>query len=290
MTLNSLQAGKTACVNALISDAIDVLRESNAEQKAKTAMAAANRWRMQEYSHVPSDPLLPPDSPSRPEKPILGPPSQVPKRRLGSKDGRLALIHAVAHIELNAIDLAWDLIARYGRFVIDTLDLGTDFLDDWVQVGQEESSHFLYLNQRLEELNSYYGAEIAHSGLWDAALATKHDLLARLSIVPMVLEARGLDVNPSMSKRLRSAGDSATADILDLIYQEEIGHVKIGSFWFHKICARQDRDAKTTFESNLRNYFKGQLKPPFNTVARELAGLPRAYYERDDQKYEKQQV
>jgi len=283
---NSAAFSERADVSGLISDAVKVLNTANAVEKAHSALAAADRWRNGRYgsSHASA---LPPDVPARPTKPVLSDPKDVPKRRLGSPEGQIALVHAIAHIELNAIDLAWDMIARFGHAAITELKLGDAFLADWVKVGEEESQHFLYLNQRLDELGSYYGATLAHDGLWDAAQATKDDVLARLSIVPMVLEARGLDVNPNMAKRLRKAGDTVTADILDLIYQEEIGHVKIGSFWFHKICEIRGLSAKTTFESNLRNYFKGQLKPPFNNEARELAGLPLEYYDRSDQKRSK---
>jgi len=283
--VSSKQGSQTerAYFDGLMSDAVSVLRTAKAVDKAQMALTAADRWWSRTYDRG-SRPASPPDIPARPAEPVLGDPKDVPKRRLGSAEGRIALIHAVAHIELNAIDLAWDMIARFGDTAITQLNLGHGFLDDWVQVGEEEAKHFLYLNQRLEELGSYYGATMAHAGLWDAALATKDDLLARLSIVPMVLEARGLDVNPSMAKRLRSAGDGVTAEILDLIYQDEIGHVKIGTQWFHKICETRGLDAKTTFESNLRSYFKGQLKPPFNNEARELAGLPLSYYDPSEPK------
>lgn len=270
-------------LNGLIADAVKVLQTADGAEKAQAALAAADRWRAKQYDPN-STPVSPPDIPARPAKPILSAPKDVPRRRLGSPEGKIALIHAIAHIELNAIDLAWDMIARFGHTAVTRLHLGQAFLDDWVQVGEEEASHFLFLNQRLEDLNSYYGATLAHDGLWDAAKDTREDILARLSIVPMVLEARGLDVNPGMSERLRASGDDITAEILDLIYQDEIGHVKIGTYWFHKICSIRGLDAKTTFESNLRNYFKGQLKPPFNNEARELAGLPADYYERSVQK------
>ena len=199
----------------------------------------------------------------------------MPKRRnFGSSAGRLALLHALAHIELNAIDLAWDIVARFAG-----ADLPREFYADWVGVAAEEAEHFALLAQRLEALGSRYGALPAHDGLWEAAAATANDLLARLAVVPLVLEARGLDVTPEMRLRLERAGDAESAAILDRIYRDEIGHVAVGVRWFELLCRARGLDPAATYRDRVRCYFAGALKPPFNREARDRAGFPAAYYE-----------
>jgi uncharacterized ferritin-like protein (DUF455 family) len=166
----------------------------------------------------------PPPRPARPERPSLRLPKEMAKRRaFGSPAGRIALLHALAHIELNAIDLAWDLVARFAGE-----ELPRAFFDDWVEVAAEEAYHFALLARRLTELGARYGDLPAHDGLWEAAAATADDLLARLAVVPLVLEARGLDVTPQMAARLARVGDAQSAEILHRIYRDEIGHVAIG--------------------------------------------------------------
>jgi uncharacterized ferritin-like protein (DUF455 family) len=213
--------------------------------------------------------------PARPERPLLLPPRDMPKRRnFGAPTGRLALLHALAHIELNAIDLAWDIVARFAG-----ADLPRAFFDDWAGVAAEEAEHFALLAARLDALGGAYGALPAHDGLWEAAAATAHDLLARLAVVPLVLEARGLDVTPEMMRRLERAGDPESATVLQRIYRDEIGHVAVGVRWFAFLCRERGLDAETTYQDRVRRYFVGALKPPFNRDARERAGFPAAYYE-----------
>lgn len=198
----------------------------------------------------------------------------MPKRRnFGSLAGRVALLHALAHIELNAIDLAWDLIARFAA-----MRLPREFFDDWVGVAAEEAGHFGLLRARLADFGAAYGDLPAHDGLWEAAAATADDLLARLAVVPLVLEARGLDVTPGMAARLEHAGDTRSAAILHHIYEQEIGHVAIGRRWFEFLCRSQDLNPERIFHDRVRHRFKGILKPPFNDKARAAAGLPRRYY------------
>ncbi len=217
----------------------------------------------------------PPLRPARPEHPVLRPPRDMPRRRnFGAPAGRVALLHALAHIELNAIDLAWDLVARFGDS-----GLPRAFFDDWLGVAAEEAEHFALLASRLDTLGSAYGALPAHDGLWEAAAATAHDLIARLAIVPLVLEARGLDVTPEMILRLERAGDCASAAILARIYRDEIGHVAVGLRWFDRLCHERGLDPEAAFHDRVRRYFSGALKPPFNREARDQAGLPAAYYE-----------
>ena len=199
----------------------------------------------------------------------------MPKRRnFGSLAGRLALLHALAHIELNAIDLAWDILARFGDAA-----LPRDFYDDWVGVAAEEAEHFALLTGRLDTLGAGYGDLPAHDGLWEAAAATAHDLLARLAIVPLVLEARGLDVTPEMILRLERAGDAESATVLRRIYQDEIGHVAVGMRWFDWLSRERGLDPVAAFHDRVRRHFSGALKPPFNVEARSAAGFPAGYYE-----------
>jgi uncharacterized ferritin-like protein (DUF455 family) len=199
----------------------------------------------------------------------------MPRRRnFGAPSGRVALLHALAHIELNAIDLAWDLVARFAA-----AGLPRAFFDDWLGVAAEEAEHFALLASRLDALGSAYGALPAHDGLWEAAAATAHDLLARLAVVPLVLEARGLDVTPEMILRLERAGDPDSAAILAGIYQEEIGHVAVGVRWFELLCRERGLDPEAIFHDRVGRYFTGPLKPPFNREARDRAGFPAAYYE-----------
>jgi len=199
----------------------------------------------------------------------------MPKRRnFGSSAGRLALLHALAHIELNAIDLAWDITARFAG-----ADLPRKFYDDWVGVAAEEAEHFALLADRLEMLGGCYGALPAHDGLWEAAAATATDLLARLAVVPLVLEARGLDVTPEMIEKLRRQDDSASVAALETIYREEVAHVAAGERWFRFECARRGLDPVETYRELVRRYHRGGLKPPFNRAARDKAGFAAAFYE-----------
>jgi uncharacterized ferritin-like protein (DUF455 family) len=206
---------------------------------------------------------------------VLEPPKAMPRRRAaGSREGRVALLHALAHIELNAIDLAWDLIARFGAS-----DLPSSFYDDWVAVADEEAKHFSLLAARLRSFGARYGDLSAHGGLWEAAEATAGDVLARLAVVPLVLEARGLDVTPAMIGRLARAGDHDSAALLEIILADEIGHVAAGARWFRWECARRGLDPATTYRDLVRRHFRGALKPPFNEAARTAAGMEPAFYE-----------
>ncbi|WP_374646045.1 ferritin-like domain-containing protein [Tabrizicola sp.] len=215
----------------------------------------------------------PPDRPARPDRPELLAPRDVPRRRPGSEAGRLALLHAVAHIELNAVDLHWDIIAR---FTGQPMPLG--FYDDWVKAADEEAKHFNLICDCLEALDSHYGALPAHAGMWRAAEDTAGDLLARLAVVPMVLEARGLDVTPGMIGIFRKAGITGAVAALEVIYAEEVGHVAYGSKWFNWLCGRDGLDPKEVFHDLVRRHFHGALKPPFNEEKRAEAGLPPDFY------------
>ena len=252
--------------SSLAEGAVAVLRTAAPDAKALAAQALAAEWRS---GGLAVGRATPPDRPARPARPELRPPRDMPKRRAtGSRENRIALLHALAHIELNAIDLAVDMLARFAA-----PELPRAFYQDWVQVAAEEAKHFRLLSDRLAALGAGYGDLPAHDGLWEAAAETAHDLLARLAVVPLVLEARGLDVTPKMIADLARAGDGDSAAMLRLIYEEEIGHVAIGRRWFGFECARRGLEQRDTWRALVRRHFKGSLKPPFNDAARAAAGM-----------------
>ena len=257
-----------------MNDAVRAVLEAP-DPRIKAALA---RQAFAEWSHgaLGVDTQAPsnwPDRPARPDRPSLLAPRNMPTRKLGSEKGRAAQIHALAHIELNAIDLACDMAGRF-------CDRGLDdsFYGDWLSIAADEARHFLMLEKRLNDMGFSYGDFPAHDGLWEAAYDTRHDLAARLAIVPMVLEARGLDVTPGMMKRFNKAGDTATVSILETIYEDEKSHVAAGVKWFHEVCSSENLDPKQCFHNKLNDYFKGKLKPPFNEAARTAAGMPLAFY------------
>ncbi|MES2434679.1 MAG: ferritin-like domain-containing protein [Pseudomonadota bacterium] len=250
---------------------------TTADGRAKTALSHqhAASWRAARAAGTPLaiGQAAPPQRPARPEKPDLLDPREVPRRRPGSPLGRIALLHAVAHIELNAVDLHWDIIAR---FTDTPMPLG--FYDDWVQAADDESKHFNLLCDCLEAMGSFYGAMPAHAFMWQAAEDTAADLLGRLAVVPMVLEARGLDVTPGMIALFTQAKETQAIAALNTIYAEEVAHVAYGSKWFNWLCGRAGDDPKEVFHSLVRQYFHGNLKPPFNDEKRAEAGLPPDFY------------
>ncbi len=260
---------------ALAHAAVEVL--TTADGRAKTALSRrhAAAWAAARAAGdaVEIGRAEPPPRPARPDRPVLLAPRDVPRRRPGTPEGRIALLHAVAHIELNAVDLHWDVIARFAAV---PMPLG--FYDDWVKAADEESKHFNLLCDCLEAGGSHYGALPAHAGMWRAAEDTAGDLMARLAVVPMVLEARGLDVTPGMIDIFQKAGDAQAVAALQTIYAEEVGHVAYGSKWFHFLCGRKNLDPKPVFHDLVRRHFHGPLKPPFNEEKRAEAGLPPDFY------------
>lgn len=205
-------------------------------------------------------------APGRPPQLVLVHPRDLPRRGLGSVDGRAAFIHAIAHIELNAIDLAWDAVYRFRG-------LPGSFYADWVSCADDESRHFVLLRDRLLAHGHDYADFPAHNGLWEMCEKTAHDGLARMALVPRVLEARGLDVTPAMISKLRSLGDATTADVLEVILREEVAHVAAGTRWYHWYCARAGVEPRTRFKELLGEYAGGYLRGPFNLEARLLAGF-----------------
>ena len=260
---------------SLAEMAVEVLQTADGREKTALSRRHAARWfaARAEGGALAIGRATPPDFPARPERPELKDPRDVPRRRPGSPEGRIALLHAVAHIELNAVDLHWDIIARFSHV---PMPLG--FFDDWVKAADEESKHFNLVSDVLESLGSHYGALPAHAGMWRAAADTAEDFMGRLAVVPMVLEARGLDVTPGMIEIFRKAGLDRAVAALEVIYGEEVGHVAYGSKWFHFLCGRHDTDPKDAFHALVRRYFHGALKPPFNEEKRAEAGLPPDFY------------
>jgi uncharacterized ferritin-like protein (DUF455 family) len=255
--------------------AVQVLSTSNGHEKTRRSLEFAAQWFSQREQGISPElgQAKPPIQPARPHRPELLAPREVPKRKPGTPQGRIAMLHAVAHIELNAVDLHWDIIARFRDIA---MPMG--FYDDWVRAASEESKHFNLMSDCLEELNSFYGAMPAHAGMWRAAEDTSDDLLARLAVVPMVLEARGLDVTPNMIEVFKRAKDAKAVEALEVIYSEEVSHVAYGSKWFNFLCGRDNLDPKDIFHSLVRKYFKGALRPPFNEEKRADAGIPPNFY------------
>jgi uncharacterized ferritin-like protein (DUF455 family) len=233
--------------------------------------AVARDWRKGRLA--PAFDTAMPDRPGRPEHPELLPPAKMPRRgRGGSERSRIALWHSLAHIEFVAIDLALDMAGRFGD------QMGTQFVTDFLQVAADEAMHFGLLSRKLRALDSDYGALPAHDGLWETAFATRHDVAARLAIVPMVLEARGLDVTPIMLERVRASGDEHGVRILERILDDEIQHVRIGTSHFKAYCKLSAKCPESTWKSLVQIHFRGGLKPPFNDSARLAAGLSRDFY------------
>ncbi|AKM08781.1 ferritin-like domain-containing protein [Croceicoccus naphthovorans] len=246
------------------------LLTGDAQAKVMATRQIARDWRLGRLAFVFDCAM--PDEPARPTWPELLPPNRMPKRgKGGSERGRIALWHALAHIEFVAIDLALDMAGRFGA------EMGKRFVSDFLSVAADEAMHFALLDRKLRTLGSHYGALPAHAGLWEAAHETRHDVAARLGIVPMVLEARGLDVTPAMLERVTAQGDHNGARILQRILDDEIRHVAFGTKHFDELCRGRDEIPQETWRLLLKKHFGGRLKPPFNDSAREAAGLSRDY-------------
>jgi uncharacterized ferritin-like protein (DUF455 family) len=204
--------------------------------------------------------------PGRPARPVLVPPQLVPQRTAMSPEGRAALLHAVAHIEFNAINLALDAIWRFPS-------MPSDYYSDWFRVTREEALHFLLLSDHLAGLGVQYGDLPAHDGLWQMARRTQADVLARMALVPRTLEARGLDATPPMRRKFVAAGDTVAAGILDIILRDEIGHVAVGNRWYRYLCQQRGLDPLAEYPQLVKRYQAPRLKPPFNLEARLAAGF-----------------
>ena len=252
-----------AAGEALVATSMDV--------KVALVRSARAAWLAGDLSVGEGGPVLGPWERGRPARPELVEPRALRTRSLRTPEGHVAAIHAVAHIEANAVDLAVDAVHRFR-------DLPPAFHDDWLRVAEEEAHHFELLRERLQALGAEYGDLPAHGRLWDACAATAEDALARMALVPRVLEARGLDVTPSMRQRFADAGDHASAAVLDVILRDEVGHVAVGDRWFRWLCAERGVEPEPTFARILADAGV-TVRPPLNTEARLAAGFGRAELE-----------
>lgn len=235
-------------------------------EKCAAVFAMQKQFADTQYSYVRSNSIQPIDIPGRPKLPKLVMPRQVPRRSLATMQGRAALVHAITHIEFNAINLALDALYRFQT-------MPEDYYRDWMRVAFEEAQHFSMLHERLQQLDNEYGDFDAHNGLWEMAIKTSTDIIARMALVPRVLEARGLDVTPGMIKKLQQFKDHETVEILKIIFEQEIGHVAIGSRWFNYACEQQNLNAEETFKELLQQHYAGELRGPFEIEARRKAGF-----------------
>ena len=254
--------------NSIFDAARRCLIERHAETKVELTREATALWNRNTPSLLDGIDDLAEDygSPGLPTEIELVDPLKVPKRRLNTGPGRIAFVHALAHIEFNAINLAWDSVYRFRS-------MPREFYGDWVRVAADEAEHFALLRARLLELGADYGDLPGHSGLWDMAEKTTGDLAARMAMVPRVLEARSLDVAPVMIDKLDRAGDTRTRDILKKILDEEVAHVRAGSRWFRYSCEAVGKNPDEEFFRLVEIYLKGEIKAPFNRDARLEAGF-----------------
>jgi len=247
----------TAARECLLADSLD--------DKVALTHAYAERWREGDLSNSPTTDA-PITQPGRPALPKLISPRDLPRRKLSDPKGHACLIHAIAHIEFNAIDLAWDAVHRFQA-------MPRDYYSDWIRVADEEARHFTLLSNHLLSMDYCYGDFPAHNGLWDMAQQTADDVMVRMALVPRVLEARGLDVTPGMMKRLEAIGDHRGAEILNVIWQDEVGHVEIGTRWFHFACEQRGLNADKTFAALIAQYIPEKVRGPFDHNTRKKAGF-----------------
>ncbi len=246
-------------------------QETDASAKADTAIDLYARWQALPTSQrdavaagVCRESLG--SEAGRPPRPRLVEPRELPRRRLGSEQGRIALLHSLAHIEFNAINLALDAVLRFGS-------MPTAYVEDWLRVASDEGRHFMMVCARLADFGVAYGEMDAHDGLWEMARRTQHDVLVRMALVPRILEARGLDVSPPMIEKLEAQGDQASAAILARIYTDEITHVAVGNRWFRYCCEVRDVDGIAVFRDLLKGGHSAWLRSPYNDAARFEAGF-----------------
>jgi len=247
--------------------AYQALMENNTALKLQQVKALHDTYKDNDHLPVLGDfPIKTIAVPGRPVKPDLISPKKLKHRKLNSATGRAHLIHAVTHIEFNAINLALDAVYRFRNMPL-------AFYSDWLQVAAEEAYHFSLLSHRLETMGYYYGELPAHNGLWEMTVNTDHDVLVRMALVPRVLEARGLDVTPGIIQRLQHVDDNESIAILKIILADEIGHVAIGSRWFHYCCTQREIEPIATFKALLLEYMGTPVRSPLHTKARLQAGF-----------------
>ena len=261
------------CVSTIVGmslrqHALDALRICSPKDKVK---AVQKLWTDQNNFKLSANEVLTPAQPlpGRPERPRLLPPKDVPSRTPFTAEGLAALIHAVCHIEFNAINLGLDAVWRFN-------DMPDDFYRDWLRVAHEEAYHFAILHELLNDLGYAYGDFDAHDGLWQMCEKTANDVLARMALVPRTLEARGLDATPLIQTKLRKAatpGALKAVELLDIILRDEVGHVAIGNHWYRWLCELRGLDSVSLYGELVKRYDAPHLRPPFNTEARKRAGF-----------------
>lgn len=254
----------TPCLRTL---ALTALSEPDPSCKCQLV---ADLWQALQRNQLSTQPNLTLSAnasiPGRPPKPILVSPKHVQRRTMHTSEGRAALIHALAHIEFNAINLALDAVWRFS-------EMPPAYYHDWLQVAKEEAYHFSLLRKHLQGFGYDYGDFDSHNSLWEMVEKTQSDVLARMALVPRTLEARGLDATPPLKEKLLQAGDHAAAAILDIILHDEIGHVAIGNHWFNALCLQRKLDPVITFAQLCKQFQAPKLRPPFNFEARKKAGF-----------------
>ena len=260
----------------------DALLESNPRRKCELTFALAALWQQSKLPRISQVDgivfkILALDEPGQPVLPELVNPRHLKRRSMSSAAGRIGFLHAFAHIEFNAINIALDAVYRFR-------EMSDEYVSDWLLVASEEAKHFLLLDDCLTERGSFYGEHDAHRGLWDMVCKTRHDILHRMALVPRVMEARGLDVTPSMINKFNQANDLRAVEILEIIYRDEIGHVRIGNFWYQTLCDERKLDSIQTFSDLVDFYMDGKLRGPFNWPARLEAGFEKSELESLEQK------
>lgn len=257
-------------LNELFSSAYICLINQDIESKLIQVIDLRQAWEQGVATfNAELSPIMPTPIPGRPHKPVMVSALAVDKRKLSTPEGRAALIHSLAHIEFNAINLALDAVYRFR-------DLPRDYYSDWLKVAAEEAGHFILLRNYLQTLGYDYGAFTAHNGLWDMAVSTAHDPMVRMALVPRVMEARGLDVLPLLMHKFKSSGNDVAVDILEIILRDEVGHVAIGNRWYKFLCQQRGLEPIDTFRTLLREYNAPKLRGPLHTEARLAAGFTQA--------------
>jgi len=253
-------------LHTLFESVREALLTSDVDTKLARTRSAAALFRAGELSLRPFGEAIPVEAPGRPERPQLVRAKNVPKRGIGTVEGRAVMMHAIAHIEFNAINLALDAVQRFDG-------MPDDFYADWLKIADEEAYHFELIRAHMRHLGADYGDYDAHDGLWEMCTKTAHDVLVRMALVPRVLEARGLDVTPGIQQKLTQVGDHNAVSLLDIILRDEVGHVAIGNRWFRHCCDARGVDAEVTFRQLLSEYYPKGLMGPYNFAARERAGF-----------------
>ena len=253
---------------SLFDATLACLLQSEPKDKIESVHDLNEQWLSGQLSLTSSNKVQRITTPGRPELPKLVNPRKVPKRGFNSEIARVKLVHAITHIEFNAINLALDAVYRFR-------DMPEQYYTDWLNIAVEEALHFSLLEGYLKSKNSFYGAYDSHNGLWEMAVKTDHDVLVRMALVPRVLEARGLDVTPGMIIKFQNIGETELVDILNVIQDDEIGHVERGNYWFNELCRQRSLSSSETFHQLLDEYMEESMFDSLNQEARMAAGFSR---------------